>query len=289
MNKEIRIVNKEKSIMQITTIDERWYAFPSENKTTGLPEYKFIPSATWIASYYPKGVAFYQWLASKGWEEAEAIKIAAGNRGSHVHLGCEIIEEQGSLSIDYCFKNEETQFLEPMTTEEIICLQSFTKWWNDTKPELLASEMTVLGGYYAGTLDRIYRINGQIWIVDFKTSKSIWEEQKLQVSSYKHANINFAEFGITADEWAARKVGILQLGYTLNKNGYKFTEIDDKYDLFQIAYRIWQNENPNAKPKQKDLPLMLTINKIDVVKEPETATIEPKDIVLNQGDTNAQH
>lgn len=261
MKKEIRIVDHNKGIIQITTCDERWYAFQSENTTTGLPEYKFFPSATWICSMYPKGIAFYKWLANQGWDEAESIKSAAGNKGSKVHRACEMVEKNNELSIDTVFMNTDTQQPEQLTTEELDCIYSFTKWHDKYKPQLLCSELTVIGTFYAGTIDRIYRINGVIYIVDIKTSQNIWEEYKLQVSAYSHANIDYKSYGITDIEWEQRVLYIVQVGYRLNQAGYKFTQIEDKFDLFKIAYELWKNENNNAKPKQKDFPLILTINK----------------------------
>lgn len=259
MQKEIKIIDKEKQIVRITCLDERWYARPGEDPVTGLPVYSYFPSSTWIAGMYPKGIGFYKWLADKGWNEAEAIKTAAGNKGSKVHQALELIEKAGELPIDTVFMNNETGYAEALGTEEIDCLFSFTRWHAETLPEPLAVEMTVFGDGYAGTLDRIYRINGQIYIVDFKTSQQIWEEMKLQISSYNHAEIDYLSLGITKEEWANRKMAILQVGYRLNKNGWKFTEIEDKFDLFKMAMSIWKNENPNAKPRQRDYPLTLKL------------------------------
>ena len=260
-NKEIRIVDEKKGIIQITCSDERWYAFPGEDKSTGLPKYTFLPSVTWICSVYPKGIGFYKYLASMNWDDSQAIMKAAGNKGSKVHNACCVVERDGKLSIDATFQNNDTGFQESLTTEELECIYSFTKWHNDTNPQLLASEMTVLGSFYAGSLDRIYRINGVIYIVDLKTSSSIWEDYKLQISAYSHANIDYKALSITDIEWSQRKLAILQVGYKLNKNGYKFTEIEDKFELFLIAHKLWLNENADAKPKQKDFPLILTIKK----------------------------
>lgn len=260
MKKEIKIIDKDKQVMRVTTVDERWYAKPGEDTSTGLPTFKFYPSSTWIAGYYPKGIGFYKWLAERGWDEAEAIKVAAGDKGSKVHQAIEIIEQNGSLPIDTKIMNHRTEQEEDLTTAELDCILSFTKWHNETKPVLLATEMTVFGNNYAGTLDRIYRINDQIFIVDFKTSAQVWEEHKLQISSYSNADIDYKTMEITDQEWTNRKMAILQVGYKLNKAGYKFTEVEDKFNLFQMSYAIWENENNNSKPKEKDYPLVLKLN-----------------------------
>lgn len=259
MQKEIKIIDSEKQIIRITCLDERWYSKPGKNKETGLPEFTFYPSSTWIAGMYPKGIGFYKWLADKGWNEAQAIKEAAGNKGSKVHQATELLEKAGELPIETVFINADTGMAETLSTEELECVFSFSKWHSETKPQILANEMTVFGDGYAGTLDRIYRIQGQIFIVDLKTSQQIWEEYKLQVSSYSNAEIDYLKLGITKEEWANRKMAILQIGYRLNKNGYKFTEIEDKFELFKMAKAIWANENANARPKQKDYPLVIKL------------------------------
>jgi len=261
MRKEIKVINQKEKIIQITTIDERWYARESQSKKTGLPEYGYYPSSTWIAGYYPKGIGFYKWLADKGWDEAEALKVAAGEKGSKVHQATEILEKGETISIDSMLINPRTLESEELTVEEYEAIISYGNWFNATKPEVLAVEMVVFNeeNVYAGTLDRIMRIDGQIWIVDLKTGKSIWQEHILQISSYSHADIDYKELKITDEEWKNRKVATLQIGYQLNKNRYKFTEQPDKFDLFLNAKQTWANENPEAKPKQRDLPLSIKL------------------------------
>ncbi|KKK47059.1 hypothetical protein LCGC14_3158980, partial [marine sediment metagenome] len=46
MKKLIREVSN--NMVQITTVDERWYARPVKIPETGLPSYEFVPSVTWI-------------------------------------------------------------------------------------------------------------------------------------------------------------------------------------------------------------------------------------------------
>lgn len=50
--------------------------------------------------------------------------------------------------------------------------------------EIIAIEYPVVCPYYGGTIDCIVRINGKVYIVDFKTSKYISYEYIIQTSSY---------------------------------------------------------------------------------------------------------
>ena len=237
---------KKDNIVQITTLDERWYECP-DNK-----DVIYRPSSSWIAGYYPKGIAFYKWLAEKGWDESQALKNAAGNRGSKVHQAIEILMNGNTVHMSDQFTNHETGLIEETSVEEWECIMSFVEWFKETKPEIIAFEQVIENKEvnYAGTMDLKCKIDGEVWVVDFKTSAYIWAEHKLQLSSYKHADGNEDVV----------KQGILQLNYKLNKKKFKFTEIDDKFDLFLSAYKIWEEENKDVQPKQKDYPTELSIN-----------------------------
>lgn len=266
MKKEIRVVDQARGVLQITTTDERFYAIPNIDKGTGLPKYAFVPSVTWIASYYPKGVAFFRWLADQGWDESQAIKAAAGARGSRVHKATEILESGGEIDITQPIEAVDGSVKE-LDALELSAIRSFMDWHSATSPKLIASELTVFGDGYAGTIDRIYMIDGRVWIVDLKTSASIWEEYVLQISAYSNAKVDTSALGITEEQWANRGLAILQIGYRQNRKGYKWNEVEDKFDLFRMAMAIWSNENPDTRPKQIEIPLKLKLNKTEIQKE----------------------
>ena len=238
MKIEIR-QTKEEGVVQITTLDERWYQVKD----------KFLPSITWIAGHYPKGIAFYKWLGGKGWDEAEAIKSAAGDKGSKVHKAIEDLIGGKELKMDDKYSDSSGEPSE-LTVEEWECIMSFSDWFKETKPKVIQLEQVVYNEKvgYAGTVDMVLEIEGKKWIVDIKTGQSIWPEYELQISAYKHAMQ-----GID-------KLAILQVGYRLNKRKWKLSEVEDKFDLFLSARKIWENENKDVQPKQKDYPTSLSLN-----------------------------
>lgn len=249
MKKEIRTIDKANGILQVTTTDERWYVRDKTDPETGLPQYEFVPSVTWICDHYPKGVAFYKWLASKGWDESQAIKSAAGDKGSKVHYAIRDLIDGKTVNIDDKYKNNSTGEEEELSFEEYDCLMSFVQWHKDTKPEFLACEFAVWGDGYAGTVDLLCSIEGQKYVVDFKTSQYIWPSMELQVSAYKHAG-----------DFQDANLAILQVGYRLNKKRYKFTEVDDNYQEFLAAKLIWAKEQKGVQPHQKDYPLKVKLD-----------------------------
>ena len=248
------ITTKSPGIVQCTTLDERWYS----SEVAEVSEYR--PSSTWIAGCYPKGVQFYKWLAEKGWDEAEAIKIAAGEKGSKVHKACEQLMSGEKVKMDDKFVNPRTEQPEELMVAEWECIMSFASWWNqfveEHTVEILAIEQVIFpdGLPYAGTLDYLLKVDKKLVVLDLKTSQNVWTEHELQISSYAvPSNADLA--------W------ILQIGYKRNKVGWKLTEfskeeIATNFTTFMsVAYEIWKKENPDAKPKQRDYPteLKLTI------------------------------
>ncbi len=249
MEKLIKVMDKEKGILQITTIGERWYAFPDTNPENGLPTYKYVPSVTWICEHYPKGIAYFKWLANKGWDEAEALKIAAGDKGSKVHLAIANLINGGTVKINEKIISRESGVEEELTLEEYGCIISFVDWAKKVKPKFLKNEFVVINKEenYAGTVDLLCEIEGKKYLVDLKTSQYIWPSHELQLSAY------FNAFPI--DEQIDLELAILQLGYRMNKNKYKFTVIEEKWEEFKAAKIIWANETKGIEPKQKDYPL----------------------------------
>lgn len=265
MKKEIRVVDKKKGILQITTVDERWYVKDLVNPDTGEAAPEFVPSVTWICDHYPKGVQFYKWLASKGWDEAEAIKTAAGDRGSRVHKAIQDLIEGREVAIDAKYTSSLEDKAQELTFEEYEAVMSFARWHQEVKPELIAWEFPVWGDGYAGTVDLFCRIDGQLYIVDFKTSAYIWPSHELQVSAYKRAMTETGDI----------KLAILQVGYKLNKKRFKFTEIEEQYQEFLAAKLIWAKEQKGVEPKQRDYPMSVRLD-LSNEKEKDNETATPR-------------
>lgn len=248
MKKIVKEVND--NIVQITIADERWYI--KETQTSAGLETNYVPSVTWIASHYPKGIAYFKWLADKGWDEAESLKQEAGDKGSKVHYAIEDLVNGKTVKMDDKYINPTTEEEEELTLEEYECLMSFSGWFNAVKPKVIETEVTVFNDEYnyAGTIDLICEINRELWIIDYKTSQSVWPSYEIQVSAYKQA----------IPKYSRAKLGILQLGYRRNKNNYKFNEIEDKFELFLAARQIWENESSKIVPKKKDYPMELKLD-----------------------------
>ena len=67
---------------------------------------------------------------------------------------------------------------------------AYIKWHESVNPKVLASEIKVYHKLmrYAGTVDMIAEINGEVWLIDHKTSyKAIDKNYRLQLEAYCQA------------------------------------------------------------------------------------------------------
>jgi hypothetical protein len=244
--------------IRITTADERWYARQvSVDGTAGNKQWDYVPSVTWICDQYPKGVRFYKWLASMGWSEAEEIKASAGDKGSKVHQAINRLVTGGEIDVRTdTFENPRTLQQETLSEHEVLCVQSFCEWFEEERPEIITSEMTVWSEKYryAGTLDLLCKLKSTgykvVHLIDIKTSLNIWPSMEIQLSAYRSALM-----------YRNVRMGILQVGYTRNKKKlWKYTPVAYQLSLFMAAYRIWKKECAGINPYQRDYPVHFSLN-----------------------------
>jgi hypothetical protein len=261
MNKEIRIVDEKLGTVQVTTLDERWYGRQVNDPVTKLPVIEWRPSVTWIASFYPKGIAYMQWLAKHGWDEAEALKVDAGDRGTIVHHACEKLINEGVLFMDDVVADREGNERQ-MTPDEYYCVITFGQWYEQAgRPKVLAVEQTVAGEDYDGTLDYLFEYaDGSVELLDLKTSKYVFPGHRLQVSALARAAVR---------DGLVKKIdrlAILQVGYTANKTQhFKHTVVEDVYPMFRSVREIWAYETAGEKPLQRDYPAKIVLGGVKSV------------------------
>lgn len=253
MKKQIRQVSADGKTVQITVADERWYVRTDVDKDGNIKGIKEFPSVTWICDAgYVKGLGFYKWLAQHGWDEAESIKEAAGDKGHKIHEAITSLLLGNKLNMDDKLRNADTGEEEDMKLEEYEALMSFVAWHKEYNPKLLANEVTVFNEeyLYAGTADFICEIDGVRWLIDFKSGQNTYPSYEIQLSAYAEA---------LPKELRPEKLAILQIGYKRNKAGYKFTEVEKQFDLFLAAQTIWKKEAGSAKIFVKDYPTSLSL------------------------------
>lgn len=267
MKKEIRITDKEKGVVRITTSDERWYCKPASDDTTGLPVFKPFPSVTWIVSVYPK-LGLQKLRDELGAEETDLLKKLGGERGSKVHDAITAIIQGEEVRVDSEFTNPNTGQLEPLSAEEVRHVMSFVQWRDAVNPKFLIWDVTVISerNGYGGTIDAVAEIDGEIYFIDFKTSKVIGTDYEMQISAYAEAVRNGENEFDSIDRARPFKLAILQLGtkpLKTNPQEFRWREVENRFDLFMATRKIWEDvyHTQIADERgfsQRDFPLVIS-------------------------------
>ncbi len=77
----------------------------------------------------------------------------------------------------------------PENPESAAAVRAFFEWWHGHNINVIASERVLFSkaNWYAGTVDLICEVDGDLTIVDFKTSKAIYDDMGLQLAAYQNA------------------------------------------------------------------------------------------------------
>lgn len=83
---------------------------------------------------------------------------------------------------------------------------------------------------FAGTCDGIFKINGQVMIVDWKTGKGLYPEVELQLSAYAQA----------AKEMKLVKQTPSLLAVCFKENGeYEYKQYKNSFEIFKAVRTVW--------------------------------------------------
>lgn len=224
---------------RIDFLDERFYT--KDDKT-------FYPSVTTVLDLYPKGQGFNEWLKQVGFNASEIARRAA-EQGSNVHdaierfyNGKEVLWSSDSISY---------------TEVEWKMILRFYEFHSNFVTSIDAIENSIIDEKLGvgGTIDLVATLkDGNRWLIDFKSGNAIHKTAYMQTSCYKEM-WNNENSSIKVD-----KVGVLHLktkhkggsDKSIQGEGWKLYEVEntEKYfRLYQHTRAIWDEENPNPKPK----------------------------------------
>lgn len=120
----------------------------------------------------------------------------------------------------------------------------FDEFLQAVQPEFLHLEETVWSDehHYAGSFDAIARIDGETVIVDWKTSKAVYDSVALQLSAYRYANrIILSETGESIDVPAMDGGAVLHV----RPEGWSFVPVacgEDVYRAFLALRSVFDWE-----------------------------------------------
>jgi hypothetical protein len=225
---------------QLTFLDSRFYSTEGGG---------FVPSVTTILEAYPKGAAYFNWLKENG-KDADEIRDEAGRRGSVVHKltedydsGKEVQLVNASGGIDYKL-NEWAMF------ERYVEFRKRFQFVTDCiELNIISKELG-----YAGTIDRVIKMEGETILLDIKTSNAIYPSYWLQLAAYRSLLMNAA--GARVDKvailWLNAKTRTEGKKNDIQGIGWQLITKDDtakELELFNATHQLWQAENGTSKPK----------------------------------------
>jgi len=238
-------------LKQINFLDRRVY-----KRGEGV----YYPSVTTILQYMPKNKFFESWLKDVG-HNADLIMRRAGKEGTQVHEAAEALVKGEEVSwMDDYGNAKYSQIVWEM-------ILKFYDFWTTHKPELISTEDFVWSDEhkYAGTADLVVKMNGEIWLLDLKTSNSIHKSYDLQLASYAKAleeckDIKIERTGII---WLkAQSRGPSKMKGKIQGKGWKVIQVDDidkNFELFKMIYELYKLENPVTEPIYNSYPTTLKL------------------------------
>jgi hypothetical protein len=233
-----RILEISDDAQQITLPDSRYY------RRNG----KYYPSVTYVLGYYPKGKFFENWLKQVGFSADFIVKKAA-EEGTQVH----------ELSEAY-LNGEELRFLDdrgrPQYNPDVWQMfLRFVEFWETFKPTLIETEVHLFSDKLkvAGTCDLIVEINGELWLLDLKTSNQLQTTYELQTAVYGQC---YEEcFGKKIDHYGILWLKSSKRGAKKDKmqgKGWEIVEstrsFEENIDIFKTVKRLFDLENPTHSP-----------------------------------------
>ena len=236
--------------------DEHWYYIDNV----------FKPAVTKIlGETLPMPDALKNWLGDIGTERAQQKLESAGERGTLIHEACAKLIKEGKINLLEDFPNRKdkkvlTGFVNFFADYQPQPLEGYDK----TEDKIFPPEFIVASKRgYAGTIDYVCRINGKPYIIDFKTSKGIYESHKLQIIAYRQAF--YENTGIYCKVALLHLTPLTKIGYSLHNEskitikGKKVT-IGDFLAVLNLYKRLNGGKIPEP-PLEEQYPPILYLKK----------------------------
>jgi len=235
-----RILEISDDHKQITLPDSRYYRRNGE----------FYPSITYVLNCYPKGKYFQDWLKKVG-HSADWIVKKASEEGTQVH---EMIEEYFTgKELTYLNKDGYPK-MNPLVWQMFL---RFVDFWETHKPTLIETEVHLFSEKLkvAGTCDLICEIDGELWVIDFKTSNHLQTTYDLQGAAYAQCyeecyGKKAARVGVLwlkSKSRGADKTGARYKGKNWEVYESPRTQ-EQNIEIYKSVKSIFDIENPKHKP-----------------------------------------
>lgn len=167
------------------------------------------------------------------------VKDTAADNGTKVHKAIELYIKGGDYS--ELLDNEQTK----------TAFDAFLSWESKNHVIWIKTECQVfsINHGYAGRFDAIAMVNGHRYLIDFKTSKGIWDEMKYQLCAYRQAYNEMLEEGQEKIE----NIAILHLDKETGEPTFKPIEKDVErmttlFNFLVMVYYLLANRRLKNNP-----------------------------------------
>jgi hypothetical protein len=168
-NHQYRVINKGRrfkvpSVTRITSIVDKSgpLIYWASDNTLNLCKNAILPGTEYSEIYLDA-----VWKAARS--ESQRIKSEAGKRGTHIHVAIESLLKSGGV----------VQGISSEADEVCKWLQSNCITVTDSERKIYSRRHR-----YSGTLDAIGTIEDKVYLLDWKTSKHVYPEFRLQTAAY---------------------------------------------------------------------------------------------------------
>lgn len=151
---------------------------------------KIVPGATTVINLYGdnKG-ALMGWMRKECLAGRDPYKVrdSAADIGTVAHA---LVEEHVHKALgDDNFKALERLEYSPLTMETAEkAFNAFLHWEENANIEYIGAELQLASDEfrYGGTIDIVAKLNGELTIIDLKTSKAVYDDHKIQIGAYRN-------------------------------------------------------------------------------------------------------
>jgi len=118
------------------------------------------------------------------------------------------------------------------------CVLSYYEWEKNISLEPILIEEPLTNKEYGGTIDLYAKANGQLWLIDFKTSGGIYTDMFYQLAAYKNL---LEENGHQVDRAIILNIG---KGEDDNFQVKTFKDLSMELEVFKHCLGIYNIQNP---------------------------------------------
>jgi hypothetical protein len=246
--------NVDLEINKINKFDQQWYKVATPQ---GQIDLKSVTTILNMA--HPIDPGLLRWMKQEG-RNADVIRDEAGQLGTHVHKLIELTLSGAEITFEDENKNR------VCSLEEWEIFLYWCDWYKEMKEKHALKPLYVeqivfnVEAGIAGTIDLIASTDEGLILIDWKTGQL--GNGDIQVSKYLDMATEFGMYG------EIKRAAIVQLGSSLNKKGWRMTEIvntDYHIKTFNLDLELFNRVYPDFKPKYKEYPNVVSLAILDAV------------------------